>query len=97
VFRDYSDRARRDQVFNGMLNKRRSWERSFEIRRVDMTHWQIIVPGWGTVYGRGTRAQANEVARLRARPNREPEVKLVADPDVNIEWRELTTVLKEMQ
>lgn len=80
-----------------MLNKKRSWELSFEIRRVDMTHWLITVPGWGTVYGRGTEAQAQEVARLRERAGRTPTVAVVHDPDVNIEWRELTTVLQEMK
>lgn len=60
-----------------------------------MNHWIITVPGWGTVYGRGTKDQANEVARLRARPG--ITVVGALTPDQAIEWRSLTELLEEIR
>jgi hypothetical protein len=62
-----------------------------------MKHYIITVPGWGTVYGTGTRRQAEEVARLRRKPGR--GVATITEdesPDPRIDWKDLTELLAEM-
>lgn len=61
-----------------------------------MTHWLIIVPGWGTVYGIGTRRQAEEVARFRAKPMRGTPIVTEALPEMTEEWTNLTDMLLEI-
>ena len=61
-----------------------------------MKHWLIIVPGWGTVYGIGTRRQAEEVARLRAKLLRGAPIVTEALPEMTEEWTDLTDLLLEI-
>lgn len=64
-----------------------------------MNHYIIIVPGWGTIHGKGTLRQAKEVVRFREKPTR-GEARIVSVPAVEvdplIEWRDLTDLLAEI-
>lgn len=61
-----------------------------------MKHWTIYIPGWGTVYGRGTREQADEVVHLRYRRG-EAQVIEVAEPDPRINWDDLSATLVKLR